>query len=110
MAPNLSRLQWVATDAVVALQLWRGHKLFDAISAHDVTEMGIAELGGTNAFLLLLYAASHFQRDTYRPFQVFIRYSVLSAGVQQLQQATDRLIDGIRVATRKCTAKVDSVL
>src|SRR5690606_9275557 len=43
-------------------------------------------------------------------FQVFIRNRRVRARVQQLEQATDRLVDRIRVAARQGPAKEDAVL
>lgn len=73
-APHLSRLQWIAADAIVALQFWRRHELFNAIGTHDVAEVRVAELGCAHALLLLLHTATGFHRNAHRPLQVFIGY------------------------------------
>ena len=79
MPPGLMVQTWpgsqgIGADAVLALQLGRDDELLDAVRAHHVAEMGVAEFGGADALLLLLDAAAAFHGHAHGPFQVFVRH------------------------------------
>ncbi len=108
--PYLPRLQRVAADAVVALELRCGDELLDAVGAHDVAEMGVPKLGGTDPLLLLLDAPPDLHGDADGPFQVFVGDRDIRAWVQELDQSADRLVDRIRVPARQGAAEENAVL
>ena len=70
--PNLTAFQRLVTNTALALKLRSGHELLNTFGPHRVAEVGVAELGRTNAFLLLLDAATHLQCQPHSPFEVFI--------------------------------------
>ena len=75
-------------------------------SPMHVAEVGVAELGGADALLLLLHPAAALQREAHRPFQVLVARPRISAvGIEQLQQAADGLVDGVGVAPAQGAAE-----
>src|SRR5690606_9809519 len=58
---ELARRQRVIADLVVSSRLGRRYELLRAIITHEVTEVGIAERGSTDPFLLLFYPAADFK-------------------------------------------------
>src|SRR5207249_4093540 len=60
--PYLAGRQRIAADAVLAVQLGCGYKLFHTVLADRVTELSVSELSGTDALLLLLNSPATFQR------------------------------------------------
>jgi len=59
--PNLPGRQGISVDSFVAVQLGRRDELLDALHAHEITEMGVAELGLEAALLLFFDPAPGLQ-------------------------------------------------
>ncbi len=62
--PDLPNWQRTGANAVFGLQFRRGDELLQPVEAHDVAELGIAEFGGPNPFLLFFHPLPRFQAQT----------------------------------------------
>ena len=64
--PNLPSGKRIAPDAILTLQLRRGHEVLDSIRPQTVAELGVAKLRGSYALLLL--SASQFCAKKYQTY------------------------------------------
>ena len=77
--PDLTGGQGIAADMVFALQFGRDDELLNAVLAHRVAELRVAELGGPDPLLLFLDPAAAFQGQPDGPFQVFVGDRIVRA-------------------------------
>ena len=109
-APDLAGRERVAVDMVLAAKLGGDDELLDPVPAQRVAELRVAELGRDDPLLLLLDPAPAFQGQPDGPFQILIGDRLVGRRVDQLQQSTDRLADGVLVPAAQGSAEVDPAM